>query len=487
MRVLWPTTTAGLDLGSHSIKTAVIRIGPGGAKTLKTVQATIDSEEPDRALAEAALVARRAEVVSVGIGGERAFYRRLDLPRLSGEKLRKAALYELEDRLPVPVDGLRVDLLPQPSPSHSGQTVWAFAVDRAAVEAALASLDSAGAAVQVVSLDVLGLIGAAQAAGVEDGVVLDIGAAKTTIACFAEGRPIDLGHTDLAGDELDRRFARLRDCSLEEGRAFKEALAEADETEAACGSFLTDLAADVGRVVRAAYAFHPDGPERLYLSGGTARLAGIDSILGRKLNLSAEPLRPLDEPTAPEFTAAVGLALAGTGFNLGRDLASHPSTGRLIKLTAAALAAAVILAGANIYRELEQRREALKAVKAAQVKLIRDNLPHLRRVVSPLKQMELELAKAVQEQAALERGRAKGQVLEALLTLNKLVEDGGVTLSEVVFDGPRLTLAGKADSFDELEEFQVKLSAEKSLGRVKLDSSRMAAGGGVKFKLRISR
>lgn len=491
-RTLLPAKRIGLDLGRSGLKAVVLGLGPFGPglrRALIEPSAELNPGSPDP-LAGLDRAFRGRPGAGLGLDGGRAFYRWLDLPRMQGlskPKRRAAATFALEQDLPVGLDRLAVDVGRWLKPTREGQRALAFGLDRDQVQEALERLDQAGIPGRFVSLDTLGLIGAAEAAGVGEGLVLDLGQAKTTILCFRSGRIAGLGFSDIAGDEFDRHLARTLNLDPAQAREHKESLDSPARTGELFGPMLKKLAREADRIVKAASPALEQGPGRLYLCGGSSRLPGLGSFLAGELSLERDELKPLRKPVEPEFMAAVGLALADPGFDLGREFRNGKSSPRPLILALIALALALGLGWANLHQALEQRRTALAGLVAAEKSLVRRAAPNLTRIVSPLRQLRTERTRLAQELESLKSGPGK-PVIDTLSDLERLASAQNIELDEVVVDGPKISLSGSAGSFDILSRFQESLMTGGGFAEVERRSGKMEGGAaGVRFTLEVRR
>ncbi len=497
-RTLLSRKSIGLDLGGSALKAAVVSNGLWGPELSRSYVFPVASPGPEGSgdgpgsnlPDELARPLRRYGGPGVGLDGGRVFFRWLDLPKLtglSGDKKRAAAAFALEKNLPMGLEDLAVDVGRWLKTGSKGSRALAFGVARSGVEDILARLARSGLHPRFISLDTLGLLRAAEAAGVRHGVVLDLGRAKTTILCLAQGRVAGLGFSQIAGAELEKHL--IGSHGVEPGRASsrKELIASPQETEKLLGPVLEELAGEVGRVVRTSFADSDQKPQSLYLCGGSSRLPGIGRILGRSLSLETKEFNPLKKAVEPELIPAVGLALSGAEFDLGRDMKPQGVSRKALILPALALATALALGGANLHQALEQRRARLAKLVEAETALVKESAPHLTRIVSPLRQLRAELNKAKEEFQSLEGGQAV-PVIDILSDLEKLASAQKVTLNEVVIDGPRITLSGLAQSFDTLSRFQQTLENRGGFSQVDRQSGKMEGGSaGVRFTLRMKR
>lgn len=488
MRRLWPVRLLGLDLGAGAIKTVWLRMGLGGPNLIKTAQADSDSPDLGQVLANLLYRRPRADLEIAGLPGQKSLFRWLNLPPLSGAKLRTAARFGLEDDLPVGLEDMAVDLARLARGPNKSFKGLAFALSRERIASFLALAAEVGWRPQVVSLDAVGLLAAAEAAGVESGAVVDLGAAKTTVLCLSQGRLAGLDFLPTAGHALDRHLARSKGWSMAQARHFKENLSRPEEAASLLGPPLAELCQGIGQVIRAALAQYEVTPSCLYLCGGTSRLPGLSDLLADQLDLPVEYLNPLAGELEPEFVSAAGLALSGEGFNLGREMGLSATPAGQLKIIAALGGLILILAGANIYLRLEEKTDRLNELKAMAAQTLSQNMPQLSRVVSPVAQMETELTKAQEELAALRRGQGEGRILDFLLLIDEHGQAGGVRYQEIFFDGPAISLTGWAENFDRVEALRQALAGEPVLKQVTLESSgRDGSGAGVKFRMKIRR
>ena len=497
-RSLLPSKRIGLDLGHSALKAVALDVGPLGAGLRRSQVAPCPKPEgegpgagqtPDP-LADLDQAFRSRGGAGLGLDGGRAFYRWLDLPRMQGlskTKKRAAAAFALEQDLPVGLDRLTVDVGRWLKPTREGQRALAFGLPRSQVEDLLERLGRAGLAPRFVSLDTLGLITAAEAAGVGDGVVLDLGHVKTTVLCFRKGRIAGLGFSEVAGAGLEKHLAQAQGLEPGQARERKESLDSPGRTEELFGPLLDRLGRETERIVKAAFASLEDRPQSLYLCGGTSRLPGLGSFLGRRLSLELRELMPLAKAVEPDLVAAVGLALAEPGFDLGREFQARSSPKRPLIMALVALALALGLGWANLHQALEQRRTNLGGLVAAEKALVKKAVPNLTRIVSPLSQLRAEKTRLEQELESLKGGQG-GRVIDLLSDLERLASAQKIGLDEVVVDGGKITLSGTAGSFDILSAFQESLLAQGGFAEVERRSGKMEGGSaGVRFSLEIKR
>ena len=303
----------GVDLGASAVRLA--QCGRGDGPTL--VAAASRDLPPHADYAQAAGEAMRDLIADGGFAGRRAVlglpaarqtWLHLRVPKLDAKQTAEAVRFEVEGRLPFPAAAaaLRHHVVGEVhTPEGPRQEVLVTAVPKADVEALLSAAERAK---------------------------LEVVAAVTTPVALAAGfgrlyrRRSDVGAAYLFVD-LGRettRAAVIRDGTLLFGRIIPLAAEPAN---------LDALADELGRCRRHHEATNPDAAiDRLVFVGGRTAHDGIWKGLAQRLNLAAQVgdlvTRLVTDETdpevlvtagidrrrpSPEWSAACGLALCGTG------------------------------------------------------------------------------------------------------------------------------------------------------------------------------
>src|SRR5580658_1243335 len=307
-------TRLGIDIGSSSVKVAVVRSAyrkialVGLASADVTMSGGVAPAIRD-AVAKALSGEKQApDAVATAVDGSRAAIHRLLLPATAQKQLAEVLTYELEAQVPFDLDAAVFDWRPLERADLAGQI---------ALVAAVARLDDVRARIDVVR----------EAIG-QDPERVGVGA--LTLGALAPYIPGLDETATVAVVDLGAKASEV--LVLERAEAvFARTLSTGTDGLPATAS---KLARDI-RVSFAAYrAQGGDSPTRVYLCGGGAFVSGAESFLSGELEIPVQliPAPTLDTtalaPTAvgelPRYAKAVALALSLEGRGAGMNLRRGP-------------------------------------------------------------------------------------------------------------------------------------------------------------------
>jgi|HubBroStandDraft_1064217.scaffolds.fasta_scaffold03021_5 Tfp pilus assembly PilM family ATPase len=307
-------TWLGIDIGSSSVKVAVVRSAyrkialVGLASADVTMSGGVAPAIRD-AVAKALSGEKQApDAVATAVDGSRAAIHRLLLPATAQKQLAEVLTYELEAQVPFDLDAAVFDWRPLERADLAGQI---------ALVAAVARLDDVRARIDVVR----------EAIG-QDPERVGVGA--LTLGALAPYIPGLDETATVAVVDLGARASEV--LVLERAEAvFARTLSTGTDGLPATAS---KLARDI-RVSFAAYrAQGGEPPSRVYLCGGGAFVSGAEGFLSGELEIPVQliPAPALDTtalaPTAvgelPRYAKAVALALSLEGRGAGMNLRRGP-------------------------------------------------------------------------------------------------------------------------------------------------------------------
>ncbi|MBI4828981.1 MAG: hypothetical protein HY804_09270 [Nitrospinae bacterium] len=270
------------------------------------------------------------------------------------------------------------------------------------------------------------------------------------------------------------------------------------------------IAAEARRAVMAARAGQPGLEAAFYELGGVAQGSALRAALA---DILGAPVRPLALPGAdapatgpgvggaesrPLFAAALGAARIAAGLEPGLRL--HLRYGALRKRRALAAKGSRALAAAALFgvgllvwaagwmmegaalaaRHAAQRAEARALFTAV--------MPGVTAAVSESQQLKAALAQAQAKARAL--GVSESGVdpfLDILLDVSRVKPAGAaVDIGELAYDASRLSLSGRTDSFEKVEQYRAAIDALPWAEKVTLDQAKSgAASGAVEFRLNV--
>lgn len=307
-------TWLGIDIGSTSVKTALVRSTYRKLSLVRLASAEVSASVPAvdaiRAAVASVLLGETQNVDStaVAIDGSRAAIHRLTLPAAARKQLVDVLTYELEAQIPFDIEGAVFDWRMLEHVADDGQLPIVAAVAR--IEDVRARIDLIKEATRYepervgVGAFTLSALVPYMAALAEGGTiaVVDLGAKASEILVLEGGEPL---------------FARTLSTGTEGLPATADRLA---------------------RDIRVSFAGHRaqggNAPTRVYLCGGGAFVSGAEGFLSASLEI---PVQVLPEPLVdvagvpaesmrelPRFAKALSLSLSLAGRGAGMNLRRGP-------------------------------------------------------------------------------------------------------------------------------------------------------------------
>jgi len=309
----------GIDIGSHAIK--LVRFGPAGAgfQLLNLALLPIPPEAvADGVIAHPAAVqgalrqllalekTAEKEVV-LALSGHSVMVKKVQMVRMSEEELANAMPYEAEQHIPFEVYDVNTDFQildpPAKGDGKGGQMeVLLVAAKKERVQELGRVAHSANLHPVVIDVDMLALINGFELNYPQDmsGHVVSlihIGASMMTVLILKDGlntfqRDIPLGGNQYTG-ALQKAFGLNR----EDAEAMKLGAHPAQQPQAEVLAVLRRVTEDVVTEIQRSFEFYlasagEEPIEKLYLSGGCARMHGLGQVLASRLKLPVEQFNP---------------------------------------------------------------------------------------------------------------------------------------------------------------------------------------------------
>jgi type IV pilus assembly protein PilM len=335
-------TTVGLDIGSGFIKVAVVDHSGSEPELVQVSQtpliadAIVEGEVMDpqivvetvRSLLGTAAIKPKRLVASVG--GRDVMVKKIQMDRMKESDAREVIRWEAEQYVPFDMENVQLDFqILDPLDDGLQMSVLLVAAKREVVDQRVGLLRDAGLVPTVVDVDSFALHNAFEYNYPEamTGVValVNVGHEISTVNVLQDGTLVLTRDIPFGSRRLREELRRLHSLSAEEAEAvlqarsertqeFRELLAEGSE----------ELAVGVERAV--AFLSMSDtggGLQRVYLSGGGARIPGLVDVVAGRLRARTEVASPLQrlkvrpgvggmfpvDELAPMLMLSVGLAL----------------------------------------------------------------------------------------------------------------------------------------------------------------------------------
>ncbi|MGH8006968.1 MAG: type II secretion system protein GspL [Candidatus Binatia bacterium] len=455
-----------LDLGTHTLKAALIERTLGSCRVLGLFSRRRDSHRPLGEQVQelcAAAPSLRGDTVLSCLPGDAVTSRVLSFPFAHARQLGQAVPFELESQLPLGLEEMLVDFHVLKR-TENGVEVLAVAVPRLTLIEHLDTLAAAGLDPVAVSLAPLAPLPLLGLAGIEMSgwvALLDVGENRTSVVLLHEGvlhglRTLSVGMNHKG--EFDALIQNLR---------------------------WTLLALSGNEAVL---------PSRFLLCGGGARSARLKDELERLFDAEVSPcqrfvLAPVPEQYREEqgaFASCLGLGLrealglGAPGINLRRGEFAHQGQREVLhrEVTRLGWIAAGVVAAAGLAFALEMRRlnTRYEALRQEIRQVFTTTLPDVQSIVSEKAQLQDAVA-ALQNRRRLGTGTPAQSPLELLRQLSAAVPPQiRLDLDEWTFDGDAVRLRGTTDSFDAAETIKTATAGLGVFREVQIKDVKTVAG-----------
>ncbi|NHC46012.1 type IV pilus assembly protein PilM [Motilibacter aurantiacus] len=354
----------GLDIGTSGVRAAEVSSGKGRATLERLAEVPLppgavrDGEVVDVAAVAAALRELWAtgrfstKKVALGVANSRVVVRQVELPWMPLADLKASLAFQAQDLVPMPIDQALLDFHPlEEFEAPTGARLLRgllVAASREMVDKLVDAVQQAKlvpTSVDLTSFAVLRSIGsvviagpAADGPGVPVEAIVDVGACVTNVLVHQGGVPrfvriLPMGGqhlTEAVADRLGVPFERAEQLKQELGAGAPDGPApewdgsESDHARRALADATSALVAEIRGSFDYYVASSGTAPiAHLLLSGGSARLAGLDARLSEATRLPVRTVTPLPRLRigrtglsehalgllAPSSTVPVGLAL----------------------------------------------------------------------------------------------------------------------------------------------------------------------------------
>lgn len=336
----------GLDIGATSIKVVYLSKQRDGYKLNSALtyptppkgmlsESPLDQEEMVQALNKVIEIAKiPTKNVNIALPENLVYTRVIEMPHLSEKELAAAIYWEAEQYIPVPLLDIVLDwkVLNRPQKQGDKMQVLLVGAPNVLIEKFQKILKMAGLEIVSIETEVLSAVRAlAEAEGERfpTSVIVQIGSVNTALVIAKKGIIVFSYSIPMGGAAINRALAS--DFGLSENQA-EEYKKTYGVTEKALGGKITKTTENVLMFilteVKKALAFYSekyklDDPiKQIILSGGSARLPGIDLYFVRNLGIEtiiANPWKVLFSQQISEemqrggasFVVSVGLAMRG--------------------------------------------------------------------------------------------------------------------------------------------------------------------------------
>ncbi len=273
----------------------------------------------------------RAKSVNISLPENQVFTKVIETPLLTDKELASAMYWEAEQYIPVPLNTVTLDYQilrsPELSETNPKMTILLVGAPTQLINKYETILSMAGISIAAVETEILSVLRTiVTESSFPTTLIINIGAISTSFAIVKDNILIFTYSVAVGGIALSRAIAADFGFSSAQAEEYKKAYGISDKnfggkigkaTEPVLSSILTETKKSL-----AFYSekYKDDPIKQIVISGGTAKLPGLNAFLAKNLGLEiviANPwkvLIPQDVPKeiiddAPSYAVAVGLAM----------------------------------------------------------------------------------------------------------------------------------------------------------------------------------
>lgn len=269
--------------------------------------------------------------VNVALPENQVYTKVVDMPALSDKELSSAIYWEAEQHIPVPLPNITLDwkVLEKPKEAQTEEKMQVLLVG--APTALLTKYQKifgmAGLTITSMETEILSAIRALISKESPNTLIAQIGAVNTSLAIIKNGIVVFVYSIPTGGVAISRAIAADFGFTTDQAEAYKKVYGVSKEVlEGKIGQTAQPILMSIISEIKKALAFYNEkykneaAVKQILLSGGTAKLPGVDAFFAEAIGIEAVVANPwtvlgsqnvakeiLDNAT--DYTIAVGLAL----------------------------------------------------------------------------------------------------------------------------------------------------------------------------------
>jgi type IV pilus assembly protein PilM len=341
----------GVDIGSSAVKAVELKVGGKGGDEFQLVNVGVEPLPPE-AIVDGAIMDSGAVIDSIqrvfqesrikttecatGVSGNAVIVKKISLPQMSAEELAESIHWEAEQYIPFDIQDVSLDYEVIEGGGGGNMDVLLVAVKKDKISEYTSALSQAGRNPTIVDVDVFALQNCYEMNyGIDPGQVialLNIGASIMNVNVVKGG--VSVFNRDIAagGNQYTDAIQKDLNLSFEQAEALKRGEHVEGASPESLHPILQAVSENISMEISKTFDFfkatsQEDRVDRIFISGGTAKIHGLRDLLADRFSTSVELLNPflnvrysekdfnpdyLDD-IGPSAAIAVGLAVRRVG------------------------------------------------------------------------------------------------------------------------------------------------------------------------------
>lgn len=486
----------GLDIGTDSIKVALVKRGLKDTKLLQTIRLRTPkssdgiSETIKTVFTENALA--RTDIAT-SLPNNPISIRVLSFPFSDPKKIEQVYEFELENISTFdPLDKFHGHHIVK---TENGSEAIVSMFENEHIRDLIAVCDEGGVDPRILTFGPLAFSSLDGFLTEERPLILiDIGASRMSFSLFDKGGIKRVRSSSKAGNTVTEFISRTLSVSFEEAEAIKfEGLRghKVGIVEEALGP----LFSEIKKTVQFFEMEIKKEIKTVLLSGGMSLMAGMTGYLGKELKKDVKSLFiPELGDNSPLFAESFALALYGSALKKGslnlrkgefKYTGKNEELGRIFVVPVVLFSILLLLLLYHSGADYFERKDRLVEMEAKIERTVKDTFPDVRVIPKPVAFMESEVKKVRDQLGLIEGIRGGSTPLEILKRISASIPPSvKLTVNEVNFvDDATVKIMGKCGSYDEVAKIEKALSGSQAFKKVIRDSTETAVNNTVKFQI----
>jgi type IV pilus assembly protein PilM len=342
----------GVDIGSSAVKAVELKVGGKSGEDFDLVSIGIEPLPPE-AIVDGAIMDSGAVIdslqhlfednriktpeVSTGVSGNAVIVKKISLPQMSPEELAESIHWEAEQYIPFDIQDVALDYeVIEGGGSGGNMDVLLVAVKKDKISEYTSVLTQAGRSAAVVDVDVFALQNCYEMNyGIDPGrlvALLNVGASIMNINVVKGGVSVFNRDIGAGGNQYTDAIQKDLNLSFEQAEALKRGEPVDGVSPEGLLPIIQAKSEEIAMEIQKTFDFfratsQEDRIDQIYLSGGTAKIQGLQDLLAERFSAPVEILNPFLnvryserefdpgflEDIGPSAAIAVGLAVRRVG------------------------------------------------------------------------------------------------------------------------------------------------------------------------------